>query len=270
MTVDGGIQTPSRREKALALIQIDPDQMIPHYQQLEERLLEAIGSGGLVRGDPLPSEREFAESLGISRMTVRRALKDLESRGWLVSQVGKGWFVSPSKIEQRLSHLSGFSSDMELLDLRVTSRVLTFSKIGITGQLAHSLKVPVGTEGYLLERIRFVNEEPLGVESAKLRCDLCPGLLRFDFSTDSLYRVLREEYGLELANAEQTVEASLADWRESSLLQVEEGSPVLRGTRVLYDPLGSVIESSSAVYRGDRYKYRVRMSGDIHAKGFFH
>lgn len=266
----GGVETRSRRKQALALVQVDPEKMIPHYQQLEEQLLEAIGSGGLVRGDPLPSEREFAENLGISRMTVRRALKNLESRGWLISRVGKGWFVSPSKIEQRLSRLSGFSSDMESLNLSVTSRVLTFSKIGITGQLASQLKVPVGTEGYLLERLRFVNDEPLGVESSNLPCTLCPGLLKYDFSSDSLYRVLRDEYGVKLANAEQTVEASIADWRESSLLNVDEGTPVLRGTRAVHDPLGNVVEYSFGVYRGDRYRYRVQISGDVKAEGYFH
>jgi GntR family transcriptional regulator len=256
-----------RRAKALECVHIDSAAIIPHYQQIQDELLAAIDSGELARGDPLPSEREFAEALGISRMTVRRALKDLQARGWLVSQVGKGWFVSPGKIEQRLSRLSGFSADMTSMNLKVHSRVLSFEAHPASGSLAERMAIAIGTRIYRLERVRLVNGEPLGIEEAHLRAEFCPDLLRFDFTRDSLYRVLREECGLELSVAEQTVEASIADWREASLLEIDPGAPVLRGSRVVRNTAGQVVEASRAVYRGDRYKYRIRISGHTEAEG---
>jgi GntR family transcriptional regulator len=259
-----------KENKALGYVHVDKDDIVPHYQQIQEQLLEAIEAGRLEQGDLLPSEREFADALGISRMTVRRALKDLEARGWLESRVGRGWYVRPSKIEQRLSKLSGFSSDMEALQLKVTSSVLNFEKITASAMLSERMNLPIGSPIFCLERIRLVNGEPLGIELSNLQAELCPGLLDFDFGRNSLYQVLREEYGLELATAEQTVEASLADWHEGTLLGIEQGTPVLRGTRITHLPSGQIIEASSAVYRGDRYKYRVRIAETMVAEAIVH
>jgi GntR family transcriptional regulator len=259
--------TKLRRSKALECVQIDPTDIVPHYQQIQEKLLAAIDNGDLARGDPLPSEREFADALEISRMTVRRALKDLQARGWLISQVGKGWFVSPGKLEQRLSKLSGFSSDMTSINAKVRSRVLTFEGRAVTGSLAERMEIPIGTQIFRLVRVRLVDGEPLGIEEANVRAEVCPELLKFDFSRDSLYRVLREVYGVELSKGDQTVEASIADWREASLLGIDEGAPVIRGSRVVRNPADLVIEASRAVYRGDRYKYRIHLSGQTQAEG---
>ncbi|MFP3854096.1 MAG: GntR family transcriptional regulator [Anaerolineales bacterium] len=256
--------------KAISHVKINRNAIVPHYQQIQENLLEAIESGELAEGDLLPSEREFAEALGISRMTIRRAFKELEARGWLEGRVGRGWYVRPSKIEQRLSKLSGFSSDMESLRLRVTSKVLDFREQSASAALGERMEIPIGSPTFYLERIRFVSSEPLGIEMSNLRADFCPTLMDYDFNKDSLYRVLREEFDLELGSADQTVEASLADWREATLLEIEEGTPVLRGSRITRASGGQVIEASSAVYRGDRYKYRVRIAEKIKAEAIVH
>lgn len=259
--------TDLRRSRTLAYLRIDRNDIVPHYQQIQDQLLSAIENGELADAEQLPSEREFAETLGISRMTVRRALKDLQARGWLVSQVGKGWFVSPGKIEQRLSKLSGFSTDMQSMHLHVRSRVLSMESRPAGAAVAEQMAVPIGTQVFRLERVRLVNGEPLGIEDSRVLGAACPGLMQFDFSRDSLYRVLREVYGVTLSVADQTIEASIADWREATYLEIDQGSPVIRGTRVVHDPDGQVIEASRAVYRGDRYKYRVRISGGTHAEG---
>lgn len=258
---------PARQSKALDHVRIDPTEPVPHYQQIEEQILAAIEIGKLARGDPLPSEREFAEALGVSRMTLRHALKDLQARGWLDSQVGKGWFVSPSKIEQRLSKLSGFSTDMQAINLKVRSRVLDFRARNVNALLADRMEIPIGSKVFRLERVRLVNDEPLGIEDSNVLATVCPELLNYDFARDSLYRVLREVYGVTLSTADQTVEASIAGWREASLLEINEGGPVIRGSRDVRDPSGRMIEASDAVYRGDRYKYRVRISVGTQAEG---
>lgn len=256
-----------RRPRAHDYVQIDPSEQVPHYQQIEEQLLAAIEEGQLQRGDPLPSEREFAEALGVSRMTLRRALKDLQARGWLDSRVGKGWFVSPGKIEQELSKLSGFSTDMASINLKVHSQVLTCALRSADARLSERMEIPIGSRVFRLERVRCVNNEPLGIEDSNILTEVCPNLLSYDFSRDSLYRVLREVHGVNLSIADQTVEASIADWREASLLGIDEGAPVIRGSRDVRDTDERLIEASDAVYRGDRYKYRVRISGGTQAEG---
>jgi GntR family transcriptional regulator len=248
-------------------LELDPSSMVPHYQQLEDQLLEAIAAGRLHPGDPLPSERELSETLGISRMTVRRALTNLEGRGRLRSQVGKGWYVSSAKIEQDLHQLTGFSADMRALGFAVKSEVLDFFKISADEQLAGGLGISAGAPVFVLRRRRFLDDEPIGLELVRVTERVCPGLDQFDFNHDSLYRVMREEYGLTLACAVQQIEASQADWGEATLLRIAEGTPVLRSTRVVYSPENVVLENSAGIYRGDRYKYRVRLEGGTYAGG---
>jgi GntR family transcriptional regulator len=255
------------RTKLLQYFEFDPHSMVPHYQQLEEGLLMAIRQGRMAAGEPLPSERELADALGISRMTVRRALTNLEARGRLRSQVGKGWYVSPAKVEQDLQELTSFSADMGTLGYAVQSELLGFLKIGADEHLAQNMGLTLGTPVYVLKRRRFLDGEPTGLEEAHIAEQVCPGLDRFDFNFESLYRVMREEYGLTLACATQQIEASRADADEASLLEIKEGAPVLRCTRTAFSPEDVVLEYAAGVYRGDRYKYRVRLEGATVAGG---
>lgn len=261
------IATAGSRLKALEIFNLDPNSITPHYQQLVDQILDAVTDGDLKPGQPLPSERELSKALGISRMTVRRALTDLEARGRLQSQVGRGWFVSKAKIEQRLGQLSGFSADMRAKHLTVESQVLVFKVEPAGATLADWLHLSLGEPVYRLDRIRLVNGEPVGLEYTRLPEKVCPGLDRFDFNRDSLYRVLRDEYHLVLHNAVQTIEASLMDWHEANLLKVDPGAPGLRGRRTVFDPEGVVLESSTGIYRGDRYRYQLELHGDSKAEG---
>jgi GntR family transcriptional regulator len=263
------ITASDTRMKVLDTVEIDPNSITPHYQQLEDQLLDAIANGDLKPGDPLPSEREFSKALGISRMTVRRALTELEAIGRLQSRVGKGWYVHSAKIEQRLDELSGFSADMRAINLNVTSQLIEFKQEPSGPTLADRLGIKPGNPVYVLDRIRLVNGEPVGLEYPRIPVSVCPGLERFDFSQESLYRVMREEYQLILDRASQTIEASLVDWHEARLLMVDPGVPAIRGRRTVFDPQGRVLEMSTAVYRGDRYRYQLELRGDSKVGGVF-
>jgi GntR family transcriptional regulator len=160
----------------LEMLDMDPNSITPHYQQLEDQLLDAVACGHLMPGEPLPSEREFSKSLGISRMTVRRALTDLEARGRLQSRVGKGWYVSLAKIEQKLEQLSGFSADMRSNDLDVRSQLIEFKQEPASPTLAQVLGVDPGDLVYHVDRVRLINGDPVGLEYPRIPAHLCPGM----------------------------------------------------------------------------------------------
>jgi GntR family transcriptional regulator len=263
------ITTSDSRSKVLEIIEINPNSITPHYQQLEDQLLEAVACGDLMPGEPLPSEREFSKSLGISRMTVRRALTDLEAQGRLQSRVGKGWYAGPAKIEQKLQQLSGFSADMRSNDLDVKSKVIEFKAEPADPTMAQQLEIAPGDLVYHLDRIRLINGHPVGLEYPRVPARLCPGMEQFDFSKDSLYRVMTEEYGITLDRARQTIEATLVNWHEAKLLVVDPGAPAIRGKRTVFDPEGTIVEVSKAVYRGDRYKYQFELRQDSNAGSIF-
>lgn len=239
---------------------LDRDSSIPFYQQLKDILLESIREDALQPGDRLPSERELGERLGVSRLTVRRALNDLINAGWLFTQPGKGTYVRDAKLEQGIQQLVGLSEDMKRRGYAVTSQVLQVTVLPASGKTAKTMKLAPQEEVVLLERLRSVDGQPLSIERSYLNHKLCPGIAQHDLTT-SLYRILRENYGLNIPKAEQTYEAVTAGRRESQLLGIPEGAPLLLSERVAYTDTGGVIEYGVAWYRGDRYKFHAVLLG---------
>ena len=115
---------------------------------------------------------------------------------------------------------------------------------------ARILDVLPGTNLLALQRVRMADDEPMAVETSTLIASLCPGLLeRYDFARESLYNVLRRDYGLVLAYAEQTIEARQATREEADALHIPTGSPVLYMTRVTYSEREKPIEYVRSTYR---------------------
>ncbi len=248
--------------QVLDLFTISRASSVPVYHQIKEQILEAIAGGLLAEGDPLPSERELVEHLNVSRMTVRRALNELVLSGQLHTRPGKGTYVRAAKVEQLLARLAGFTADMVRAGHRVSSRVLRKEVVPAESKLVDRLQVQPGDLIVILERVRLVDDEPTSWERAYLPERLCPDIVRFDFSRESLYGVLRREYQLRLCWARQTLEAAPANWHEQQLLAIPEGAPILLGERTLYTDDDVILEYSKSSFRGDRYRYDIQLIGD--------
>lgn len=228
----------------------------PLYIQVKEALLAEIRSGRYGPHDRLPSERELSERFDVSRMTVRQALLDLARDGAVYTRVGKGTFVAAPKIDQQLRTLTSFSQDIRAWGGQPSSLVLEARELAASDEVAAALHIAPGAPVILLSRLRLADNLPLAIETAKLPAARCPGLLRHDFRTASLYHVLRTEYGIEPAQAEQVIEAALATPREAELLGVTPPAAVLRMQRLTRDADGQPIEYVHSTYRSDRYKFR--------------
>jgi len=233
----------------------------PLYQRIARLLEDRIGSGDLQRGDRLPSERQIADDLGASRMTARQALKSLEKRGLVETRVGRGVFVAHPLIEKESRTLHGFTEEMQRGGRTVSSVVLDAGIGAADLEVARALAIAEHTLVHRLVRVRLVDAEPLAVERTEIPVALAPGLLdRSDFSKDSLYRVLRDEYGFIPTEAEETVRADLADAAASSALRIEATDAVLRFTRRTFDSSGRPLEYVRSVYRADCFTMRVKLS----------
>jgi GntR family transcriptional regulator len=207
----------------------------------------------------LPSERELCERFGVSRMTVRQALGELERDGLVYARVGKGTFANESKIDQELQTLTGFSQDISMRGSRPSSRVISAKIILASTPLAAVLKIMQGAEVVELSRLRLANDLPLCIETAYIPHYLCPNILSHDFAQESLYNVFTRDYNLRLARAEQTMEASLAAPEEMELLQLTHPAAILRIERLTYNQQDNLIEYVVSAYRGDRYKFHLTL-----------
>ena len=232
---------------------------VPLYLQVKNMLEAEIQAGTYSQDDRLPSERELCERFGVSRMTARQALKELERAGLVFSRVGKGTFVSGPKIDQQLRSLTGFTHEIGSRGARPSSIVLSAQIIPASEQLSNMLKIMQAAEVVELSRLRLSNELPLCIEVAHIPHYLCPDILKNDFSHASLYEVFERDYGQRLVRAEQIMEASLAVPRELETLQMVAPASVLRIERLTYNQQDVLVEYVTSTYRGDRYKFHLTL-----------
>jgi GntR family transcriptional regulator len=181
--------------------------------------------------------------LDISRTVVRQALKDLTYEGLLVREKGRGTFVAGPKINEGLiQELTGFYQDMTGRGLRPVSQILKQHIIPANSRIAKALGIPNGTPVVEIERLRFVNHEPIVLVTTYLPHAICPSLKDVDLRVRSLYEFIEQECGLFIDRGRRTIEAVPANEYEAQLLQIEKGSPLILLNSVSYLQDGTPIE----------------------------
>jgi GntR family transcriptional regulator len=233
-------------------VSVDPQSPVPLYLQLKDLLASQIAEGLLRPGDALPSERQLCEEFGLSRTTVREALRGLNRQGLIRTVPGRGTFVATPRFDLavRVS-----LTDMHREGMMPSSRLLDTSLImSPAPALIELMDLQSGDAVVRLERLRLVNNVPLALHTVHLNHRLCPQILHYNLAEESLFQLLRSEYGLRLTQAKQQVYAALADQREMGLLDLPYPAAVLRTERKTFLDTGAVIEFSRATYCGEWYR----------------
>ncbi len=232
---------------------------IPLYTQVKELLRSRLAGGDGGDEHQLPSERELAKELGVSRMTVRQALRELIDEGSVFTAPGRGTFRVTGKLSQPLGQLTSFSQDMIQRNLVPSSRLLAADQT-VDAHLAAALGIAETAQIARIRRLRLADGEPMALETSHLPLDLCPGILSLDLEHRSLYEILQSVYQLRLKSAEQSIESRLAEHGTAALLHIDANSPVLYNERRTQLDDGRVVEYVRSWYRGDRYQFRIRLS----------
>ncbi|MEN9970062.1 MAG: hypothetical protein RLZZ229_270 [Actinomycetota bacterium] len=202
--------------------------------------------------EKLPGERELSQKFGFSRMTIRQALDQLQEESLIYRVHGSGSYVSPLRLSKPMS-LTSFSQEMAAQDMSLTSKVLDL-KLVPAGQAALGpVKFSTAASSHLITRLRKMGETPLSLEYAYFNAELTPKLLDKKVS-DSLYQLLTNLYGLQLASASEKVSAHNLTKTEAALLGTEPGRAALVFHREVYDQKGRLIEQSISIRRGDLYQ----------------
>jgi GntR family transcriptional regulator len=226
----------------------------PLYYQIEQEILREIQDHQMQPGDRLPSEAEIAQRFHVSRITSRRVLADLVTKGVAYSQQGRGTFVALPRI-QTMSGFLSFSDDMANRGLVPSSLVVQFEKIS-PNQTVHSRLQLQGEEHvFCLKRVRLANGSPVALETAYLPAQVCPGLDGEDLAYQSLFKILREKYGVIPTWSEAEIEATSASPEEADFLNCQPGAPLLCANRLTYSQTYAVIEAVRSVYSGDRFTF---------------
>lgn len=241
---------------------LDRQSVVPLYYQIQQFLLEQIHSGFFKPGEAISSEQQISAQMGVSRMTVRQALKSLCGQGVLYSERGKGTFVSANKLEKNFRNVTSFTEEMRNSGARPSSKVLSFGITEADVKTATALRMKVGEKLISLRRLRHANGTPMAIEWSHIPVHFCPDLLEtFDPHT-SLYEKLARAYGIRIAVTEEVAEAVGANADESHFLKIAKGSPVFHLVRTSYLRDGKPVEYVNSTYRGDRYKIISRLTAE--------
>jgi GntR family transcriptional regulator len=239
---------------------------IPLYYQLENVLREKITSGGFEPGDRLPTEIELIKEYGVSRITVRQALRALADDGLIERKQGRGTIIAARKSRKKrfagMIHLNG-SLD-ELIDMGIDTpvKVLEMNRVEADRHEAELLAIKLGTPIYRLKRLRFHDQKPFGLIISYLPEDIGSALTMAELSSGALLHTMETKLGINLDNATQQIHAELADPYIAKLLEVRVGAALLSIERTVYTDENKPVEYVRALYRSDIYGYSVRLVRD--------
>jgi GntR family transcriptional regulator len=234
---------------------LDESSSLPLYQQLQRKLREAIDNRMLGTDDALPPERDLAEELGVSRITVRKAIEGLVKEGLLVRRQGSGTFVS-NRVEKNFSKLTSFSEDMRARGRKPHSVWLNRAQGTVTPEESLTLRSSPGTSVYRFHRIRYADEAPMSLEYATVLASCLPSV---DAVEASLYEAL-ERTGNRPVRALQRLRAVLFTAEQAKLLKAHEKDAGLLVERVGFLSDGHAIEYTQSFYRGDIYDFVAELS----------
>jgi GntR family transcriptional regulator len=241
---------------------IDPSNIIPKYYQLANIIRQQIENGAFLPHTAIPSERQIEDQYSLSRPTIRQAIDILERQGYLYRVHGKGTFVSPPKLQKGILELTSFTEDMRNRGLEPGQQILEFGFIEPPAKVARQLEMKESCKEVLrIKRLRFGDKIPIGIQDSYLCLPSDQTITREEIEErGSIYSILQEKFGLFPTEADETLEVTLATPEEANMLQIPEGSPLLLNERTLWSQNRQAIEFVRILYRGDRYKYFVRLT----------
>ncbi len=234
---------------------IDRQSLVPFYHQLKQAIAAAIEAGELKPGDKLPSEYCLAEKLGISRLVVHRALRELVGDGALERKRAVGTFVATPAKREFLVEGSSFSLSEALArsELESSNRILTQETIAAPEEARQALKLPESARVVHLLSLRSVRGLPFALEEMYFACDRYPAMATLDLNNRSTYAALEELYGERPQEAVDRISADGATRLEASLLGVRFHQPVLKLKRIAVNKSGEPIEFTNVTFHADRY-----------------
>jgi GntR family transcriptional regulator len=234
--------------------------LLPKYYLLKKDLIKKIENDQFKTNEQIPSERELIQMYGYSRITVRKAIDDLVNEGYLYRIHGKGTYVKGNDVQQNIVSLNSITNDILAMGKEPSRKVLKFKVDKTFLKRAEELEIDNDDEVVILDRIYYADKEPINRTTDYLPAKYFPNINNYDFSKNSLFQVIEEEYKIKITRAVRTIEAVLADEEIAGMLELKKGFPVLlfRGvTYGLVDGKEVPIESFKSYYRSDNRKFTI-------------
>jgi GntR family transcriptional regulator len=227
----------------------------PLWHQAEQAVRALIEQGEWSTGSQIPNEDKLGAMLGISRITLRHALRKLEEAGLLRREHGRGTFVRSATVVAGARGLTSFTQEMVTLGLVVGTRLLRAELVPASAQIADVLDIEAGAQLVRLRRLRLGNDAPIGIQTAHLPAARVPGLFENAATMGSLYAALREQFGITAVEAREVYRVGRVAEEDAELIGQPAGTPAFVVERIAFDTHGP-FEFTVSTMRADRYEIR--------------
>ncbi len=257
--VDGHAASDAR-SGAIWAGQVDDRLPTPLYHQIYLILRNKILTGEYPVETVLPSEQDTAENFGVSRITAKRALNELAGDGMVVRERGRGTKVIHHAPPPPVTgSVEGLLENLLTMGLETDVRLLVFDYVRPTPGIATALGCDSGETVQRAVRLRLLEEVPFSYLITHVPERVGRSYSRDDLAERPLLALL-ERSGVQVSRAEQTISAALADGETAPALGVGLGAPLLRIERVVFDQDERAVEHITALYRPDRYQFRMTLA----------
>ncbi len=242
-------------------IPFNKQSVVPYYHQVKESVKALIASGGLKPGEMLPSELSLSGQLGISRLVVHRAFRELVTEGLLIRKRAVGTFVAPPIKRSYVvtGPLFSMTENLSADALEPSNTILLQEVIPAGEEAGNELKIPKAARVVHLRNLRLAKQLPFAIEDMYLPFERFPDLAAVDLNNKSVYATLERIYDAHPQEALDQVTAGSATTQEAGLLGINKGAPVMRLKRISTDRQGLTVEYSTVVFHADRYQFVARL-----------
>lgn len=235
------------------------DSPVPLYTQLKEYLRSRILDGTFQPGSRMGSESELGATFGVSRITVRQALGDLQMEGLIFKIHGKGTFVSKPKAFQNVTSLKGLAEALADSGYEVVNRLCGFDYVPADATVAQRLQLSEGDTVLEIQRVRLVNREPVSLEITYLPEPVGRRLASADLATRDIFLILENDLDISLGHADLAIDAIEATAHMAAALGLKIKAPIMRIERLTHTAEEQPLDFEYLYYRGDAFQYRLRI-----------
>lgn len=229
---------------------------MPAYQKIQRAIRHRIEAKQMKPGDAVSSERELARIHGVSLMTARHALAGLEREGIVERRRGSGTFVAPPRIQ--FNKLMSYTEQMASRGLPPTSKVIAAKIVEDEPEIAARLGLGAASRMVKIERVRLTADEPFALETCYLAATEFADLVDAPLTRGSLFSALEHDYAVELAYADEEVDATFAEGHVAQLLNLKAGAALLRIRQVIYSSKTKPVMYVIGFYRSERHSLFIR------------
>ena len=233
------------------------------YLRVETVLASEIADGTLKVGDQLPTEDKLITRFEVSRITVRRAIQNLASRGLIEIRHGKGTFVAAPKLTQELTELSGFVEDMRAVGRKPTARVLGKEIVTADTTVASHLALTKGERVVRIRRVRLADGVPISFDETYLPLEIGKKIITNNLKVEPIFSLLERKYDIPLLEAEYKLEAVAAEADVAAALRVKQGCPIFRIERTSFSTGNRPVDYEKLHYRGDLVRFVTRLARKV-------